>query len=222
MRNITYQGELNKNSSHLYTAVMWAGLNGVPTGWRDKFSISINIRKPSNRSCATDLLENIGLIFMGYSQNMKLIRDTLQECSTFWPKIAPFYFTIAGSKKNQAAFITKDRMGPAHIDYLTPENWYVTQTNNYHWTGVCTIRCQYFRDSMDALGREILPSRSTETSFSNGPLTTNTLIKTPWWSPPRASLRPRTSRTTNLLPSDTSKAFQSSLDISISLITRIE
>jgi hypothetical protein len=67
MRNITYQGEFYKNGQHLYTAVMYAGLNGVPTGWRDEFSISINNRKPSNRTNPADLLENIGLIFMGYT-----------------------------------------------------------------------------------------------------------------------------------------------------------
>jgi N-acylethanolamine-hydrolysing acid amidase len=163
MRNITFQGEFYKNGTLLYTAVMYAGLNGVPTGWRDEFSISINNRKPSNRTSATDLLENIGLIFMGYSQNMKLIRDTLQECSTYdcafkkltyTPQIAPSYFAIAGSKNKQGAVITKDRMGPAHIDLLTPDNWYVAQTNDDHWTGVCTIRCQYVRESMDAIGRD--------------------------------------------------------------------
>ena len=107
MRNITFQGEFYKNGALLYTTVMYAGLNGVPTGWRDEYSISINNRKPSNRTSAADLLENIGLIFMGYSQNMKLIRDTLQECSTYdcafkklayTPQIAPSYFAIAGSK----------------------------------------------------------------------------------------------------------------------------
>ena len=67
MRNITYQGEFYKNGTHLYTAVMYAGLNGVPTGWRDEFSISINNRRPSNRTSPLELLENIGLIFMGYT-----------------------------------------------------------------------------------------------------------------------------------------------------------
>ena len=33
MRNITYQGEFYRNGTLLYTAAMYAGLNGVPTGW---------------------------------------------------------------------------------------------------------------------------------------------------------------------------------------------
>ena len=83
MRNITYQGEFYRDGKHLYTAVMYAGLNSVPTGWREGFSVSINNRKPSFRTDPIALLENIGLIFLGYTQNMKLIRDTLEACSTY-------------------------------------------------------------------------------------------------------------------------------------------
>jgi len=83
MRNITYEGEFYKNGTKIFTAVMYAGLNGVPTGWRDEWSVSINNRRPSNRTDPKELLDNISLIFMGYKQNMKLIRDTLQECSTY-------------------------------------------------------------------------------------------------------------------------------------------
>jgi len=83
MRNITYQAEFMQNGKYLYTAVMYAGLNGVPTGWRDGWSISINNRKPSNRTSIIDLVQNIALVFAGFTQNMKLIRDTLQTCATY-------------------------------------------------------------------------------------------------------------------------------------------
>ncbi len=76
MRNITYQAEFMRNGQYLYTAVMYAGLNGVPTGWRGDYSVTINNRKPSNRTSVIDLLQNIALVFAGYSQNMKVIRDT--------------------------------------------------------------------------------------------------------------------------------------------------
>lgn len=106
MRNITFQAEFYRGGKHLYTAVMYAGLNGVPTGWRDEFSISINNRKPSNRTSAIALIENIAFIFMGYQQNMKVIRDTLEYCSSYscaydklayTPQIAPSYYAVAGS-----------------------------------------------------------------------------------------------------------------------------
>lgn len=142
---------------------MYAGLNGVPTGWRGDYSVTINNRKPSNRTSIVDLVQNIALVFAGYSQNMKVIRDTFQTCSTYdcafnklstTPQIAPSYYAIAGTQKNEGAIITRDRFGAAHIDLLTKDNWYVSQTNDDHWTGVCTLRCQYVRDSMNAIGRD--------------------------------------------------------------------
>ena len=45
-------------------------------------------------------------------------------------------------------------MGPAHIDILSKDHWYVAQTNDDHWLGVCTIRCTYVRESLDKIGRE--------------------------------------------------------------------
>jgi len=94
---------------------------------------------------------------------MKVIRDTFQSCNTYdcafnklstTPQIAPSYYAIAGTQKNEGAIITRDRFGAAHIDLLTKDNWYVAQTNDDHWTGICTIRCQYVRDSMNAIGRD--------------------------------------------------------------------
>lgn len=83
MRNISYQAEFMQNGQYLYTAAMYAGLNGVPTGWRGDYSVTINNRKPSNRASIVDLLQNVALVFAGYSQNMKVIRDTFQTCATY-------------------------------------------------------------------------------------------------------------------------------------------
>lgn len=163
MRNITYQAEFMQNGQYLFTAVMYAGLNGVHSGWRGDYSVTINNRKPSNRTSIVDLMQNIALIFAGYTQNLKVIRDTFQSCNTYdcafnklstTPQIAPSYYAIAGTQKNEGAIITRDRFGAAHIDLLTKDNWYVAQTNDDHWTGICTLRCQYVRDSMNAIGRD--------------------------------------------------------------------
>ena len=163
MRNITYQGEFQRNGKYLYTAVMYAGLNGVTTGWREGFSISINNRRPSNRTSPIDLMENISLIFGGFKQNLKIIRDTLEACETYdcaykmltsEYQIAPSYYALAGNSTYQGAIITRDRLGPAHIDSLSKDNWYVSQTNDDHWTGICTIRCSYVKDSLNQIGRE--------------------------------------------------------------------
>ena len=162
MRNITYQGEFYRNGSYLFTAVMYSGLNGVHTGWRNGWSVSINNRRPSFRTNPIYLLENIGMILLGYTQNMKLIRDTLQTCDDYscaldklstTPQIAPSYYAVAGNETYQGAIITRDRFGPAHIDLLSKENWYIVQTNDDHWTGACNLRCSYVKDSLNKIGR---------------------------------------------------------------------
>ena len=64
MRNITYEAVFMRNDQELYRAIMFAGLNGVMTGHRQGFSISLNERKPSWRSNPWDLLLNIANIFL--------------------------------------------------------------------------------------------------------------------------------------------------------------
>ena len=55
-----------KDGKKLYTAVMFAGLNGVMTGQRDGYAISLNERKPSWRSNVYDLGMNLVNIFLGF------------------------------------------------------------------------------------------------------------------------------------------------------------
>ena len=45
------------------------------------------------------------------------------------PIITPFYVIIGGIKDYEGAVITRNRVGSAHIDYLSDENWYLIQTN---------------------------------------------------------------------------------------------
>ena len=35
---------------------------------------------------------------------------------------------------------------------LSKEQWYIVQTNDDHWTGVCTIRCSYVKDTLNKIG----------------------------------------------------------------------
>jgi site-specific DNA-adenine methylase len=86
---------------------MFAGYNGIMTGTKKgHFSISINTRKPSWRSDPIELIKNFGMLFAGYYQNTKLIRDTLTTCKDFdcaftnlkeTTIIAPSYYIIAGT-----------------------------------------------------------------------------------------------------------------------------
>jgi hypothetical protein len=130
---------------------MFAGYNGVMTGIRKgAFSISLNERKPSWRTDPIELIKNLASLFAGYQQNTKLIRDTLETCTSYDCAykaltesyiIAPSYFIVAGLKGNEGAVITRDRFAVAHLDELTDKKWFVLQTNDDHWTGVCTARC---------------------------------------------------------------------------------
>ena len=163
MRNMTYEAHFMKGGKLLYKAAMFAGINGVMTGHREGFSISLNERKPSWRSNYTDLIINIGNIFLGYPQVSHVIRDTLENCENYacafnklasTPQIAPSYYAVSGVDTYQGAIISRDRFGPAHIEILSKDQWYIAQTNDDHWTGVCTLRCSYVHESMDKIGSE--------------------------------------------------------------------
>ncbi len=83
-------------------------------------------------------LANIGMISAGYSQSVKLIRDTFETCddyncaldklaNTTIPAIT--YFILAGIKDNEGAIITRDRMSSVNITYLSNDHWFLVQTN---------------------------------------------------------------------------------------------
>lgn len=163
MRNITYEANFVKDGKNLYKGIMFVGLNGVFTGQRDGYSVSLNERKPSWRKNPLDLLWNIGNTFVGLPQVSHVIRDTFQECNTYScalnrlttsHQIAPSYYAISGNQPYEGTIITRDRYGVAHVEILNEDQWYIVQTNDDHWTGICTIRCSYVKISLDTLGRE--------------------------------------------------------------------
>jgi hypothetical protein len=162
MRSITYEAVFMRDDKELFRSVMFAGLTGVFTGHREGFSISLNERKPSWRTNPWDFLLNLGDIFLGFPQVSHVIRDTLTECSNYecafnrlatTRQIAPSYYAVSGLKGQEGAIISRDRYGVAHIDMISDNRWFVSQTNDDHWTGVCTIRCSYVRETMASIGQ---------------------------------------------------------------------
>ena len=151
MRNITFIGSFYKGDEYMFDSTNFAGYNGVMTGVKKgAFSISINERKPTWRQDILALLKNFASLFAGYQQNTKLIRDTLAECNDYncaynrlhdTPVISPSYFIVAGLGPNEGAVITRDRFSVANVNALSDEKWFVLQTNDDHYTGVCTSRC---------------------------------------------------------------------------------
>lgn len=166
MRNITYEAHFYKNHKKIFSAVMFAPLNTVMTGFKNNaFSISLNQRKPSYRKNPLSLLSNIGKIFKGYVSVGTLIRQTLESCNDFncaferlqnSKQISAAYYAVAGIKEFEGAIISKGPEGPDHIDRLSEKQWYIFQINDDHWKGICKLRCSYVKDSLDYIGKEDL------------------------------------------------------------------
>ena len=139
---------------------------GTFTGFKSGvFSVSLNQRTPSNHWNLIDLFANLERIFRGIAQTSWTIRDALESCSdydcayyimTSVEFVAPCYIVIAGTKGNEGVVITRDRQGIANVTTLSDEKWYLAQTNQDHYTGVCPIRCQTANHNFTAIGRENL------------------------------------------------------------------
>lgn len=166
MRAILYEAKFYRGDEYVFEAVMFAGTNGVFTGMKSgAFSVSLNNRKPSFRTDIMGLLSNIGALFTGSKQISKLIRDTLIDCPDYQCAfnqfssvniICPGYIILAGVGPNEGAVITRDRDGVAHLDQLSDEQWFLSQTNDDHWTGVCTARCQASRSRIAKIGQQAM------------------------------------------------------------------
>jgi hypothetical protein len=145
MRNVTYIANYYKGGEHIFDAVMFAGDIGVYTGVKKgAFSVSENDRQAN--VTIGGVIENLELIFKGYSEISWITRDALTNCDTFecalsyfvsTPIIAPGYLTIAGVKNYEGAIISRDKFGAAHIEMLSNKSWAIVQTNDDHFDGTC-------------------------------------------------------------------------------------
>lgn len=122
-RNITYIAKFYRGDRYLFDAVMFGGLISTYTGYKEgAFSITLNQRAPIDSYFR--LIQNFGMIFMGYTQTGWSIRDTLAQCHNYdcavsklstQRHIAPSYIIIAGTKGNEGAIITRDRFSVANV-----------------------------------------------------------------------------------------------------------
>jgi len=149
MRDTAFIGKFKKDGKLRFSSVMMAGAIGIYTGIRDgAFSITENAR--TSEMTSEKVFENLKLIFEGYNEVSWLVRDVLTNCEDFQcalnnlmtsPIITPAYLIVAGVQEYEGAVISRDRFGTAHVEMLSEENWYVAQTNDDHFTGVCQGRC---------------------------------------------------------------------------------
>lgn len=68
------------------------------------------------------------------------------------PIVCPGYLALAGTKDYEGAIITRDRNHVAHVEQLSQDKWFLVQTNDDHWTGICTARCEAANNRIAAIG----------------------------------------------------------------------
>jgi hypothetical protein len=102
------------------------------------------------------------MVFEGYEDIAWLIRDALIQANNFeeamnilitTPIIAQGYLTVAGVNPYEGAVITRSQFGLAHIEELSSSRWYVAQTNDDHFKGICQPRCQGANEHLTAIGQ---------------------------------------------------------------------
>jgi len=64
------------------------------------------------------------------------------------------YVIIAGKEVNQGTVISKAEKGADDIKVLDDDHWYLVQTNDDHFKGICQQRCIDANDHMTAIGKD--------------------------------------------------------------------
>jgi hypothetical protein len=64
------------------------------------------------------------------------------------------YIIMAGTEENQGIVISKDDFGVANVRTLDADHWYLLQTNDDHFSGVCQQRCLDGIEHIEALGKD--------------------------------------------------------------------
>jgi len=163
MRKILYVGQFYRGDEYLFDAVMMAGHIGVYTAVRDgAFSISFNARTTDHMSIE-NWLDQALLVMEGGLDLSWNVRDVMTNCHTYacayknllnYPTLSPGYIIMAGLGPNEGAVIARDRDGPANVQNLSEDNWFIVQTNDDSFRGICQERCTAGNANMNKIGRE--------------------------------------------------------------------
>ncbi|CAG9314588.1 unnamed protein product [Blepharisma stoltei] len=137
--NLVIHVDFHKDGQLLYSAVTFAGYIGVITGIKPgAFAIAMNQRDILETSTILDTLRKVN----GLNSSAFAIRDALETKQNFKeateflkniPLIAGVYYIIAGSNRDEAAVITRNRHDVDDIWNFTKNKWYLVQTNYDRW-----------------------------------------------------------------------------------------
>lgn len=166
MRNDSFIGEFYKDGKMIYSGLMFAGDTGLYTAEKNgAFSLSLNARHPESEDHVKNFVANLVEIFSGWKQLGWVIRDTFTNCNDFAcakealtteQVISPGYIILGGLSGNEGVVISRDKSGPANIRTLSDDTWFLVQTNDDHFAGVCQERCQVANANMNKLTPETI------------------------------------------------------------------
>jgi len=140
--NVTFEVLFVKGDKPLYISTMWPDSVGIATAMRyDGWAFEQNTR------LSNDAKENLNAALEGGIAYGPFARDVMESTSDFEEAIAllynasfmaPQYFVMSGSGKDQGAVLTIDRLGKHkagtpkihRVDSNSSEHWHLVQTND--------------------------------------------------------------------------------------------
>lgn len=162
VRNATYIAKFYRRGEYLYDANMFGGYVGVLTAFkRNAYSLSLNSRGYVKGGAMKNYEMVVREIQLGVPEIGMATRDALNGADTFdqavdamssFKTICPKYVIMAGMGPNDGVVISRDPDGVANIRQLDDDHWYVAQTNDDHFAGVCQQRCVDANNHMQSIG----------------------------------------------------------------------
>eukprot|EP00349_Pseudokeronopsis_sp_Brazil_P005596 CAMPEP_0202959456 /NCGR_PEP_ID=MMETSP1396-20130829/3633_1 /ASSEMBLY_ACC=CAM_ASM_000872 /TAXON_ID= /ORGANISM="Pseudokeronopsis sp., Strain Brazil" /LENGTH=366 /DNA_ID=CAMNT_0049678015 /DNA_START=18 /DNA_END=1115 /DNA_ORIENTATION=+ len=162
MRNASYIAKFYRGDQYLYDAVMFGGYLGVASAYKQNaYSFTMNAR--NTPSTIANYFKTMAMVYIGLPEIGIAIREAFEEANDFdtavelistMRTIVPFYGIMSGPGANEGVVITRDPDGVAATAWLDEDNWYIVQTNDDHFAGVCQERCMDAHEHMRNIGEE--------------------------------------------------------------------
>jgi len=147
MRNSTFRAQFYKGGKFLFESTQFGGFTGVTTAYKPgEFSMSLNARGSHDNVGIDKYFRIMTQISMGVPSIVTVTRDAMTSCADYdcfrdtildKKTVTEMYVIIAGKEVNQGTIISKAEKGADDIKVLDDEHWYLVQTNDDHFKGIC-------------------------------------------------------------------------------------
>eukprot|EP00350_Pseudokeronopsis_sp_OXSARD2_P013931 CAMPEP_0170542488 /NCGR_PEP_ID=MMETSP0211-20121228/1888_1 /TAXON_ID=311385 /ORGANISM="Pseudokeronopsis sp., Strain OXSARD2" /LENGTH=309 /DNA_ID=CAMNT_0010845559 /DNA_START=196 /DNA_END=1125 /DNA_ORIENTATION=- len=162
MRNASYIAKFYRGDEFMYDAVMFGGYLGVVSAYKqNKFTFTMNARNTDNT--IKNYFKTMGQVYVGLPEIGVAIREAFEAATDFenavelistMRTIVPFYGILSGPGENEGIIISRDPDGIAAINRIDEHKWYLVQTNDDHFDGICQQRCIDAHQHMKDVGEE--------------------------------------------------------------------